>query len=498
MTETVKKGSVTIFLALILSLVLSLVCASIESVRMSAARAQILNSMDIGLYSLFGQYDRTLLEEYDLFVLYAGGKEELDMASLYDNFQSYMKPVLKQNSQKMEILQGGFNGYRLLTDGNGEAFYQQAVQYMRETLGSQGVQALLGKLKDQEQKTETAEKKGEQAENGNTLNSYDSAVEDAAQKSEEARKEQENNKKNEDDFSAGGSAEDFSDGVKTEVENPIPVIRRVRKMGLLDLVVPAERGISDIVVDKRALASGRRLQTGMAMDSDIQSDNSYTSGILFSQYLLDKLGNYRNPSSTGLNYQVEYVLGGKNSDRENLKSVAGKLLLVRQGVNMAHLIADSSKRMQIEASSLAIASGFLIPPAAAVIEAALIFCWAFAESILDVRELLAGGHVPLVKTASDWQLSLSNLSNILDRLDSSRKDTRGGMSYEDYLRVLLMSKSKQDKVLRGMDMIECAIRERGKRTGFRMDHCVTALEASADIRANRKKIFTVTRQYAYE
>ena len=165
---------------------------------------------------------------------------------------------------------------------------------------------------------------------------------------------------------------------------------------------------------------------------------------------------------------------------------------------MAYLIADSGKRMQIEALSLAIASGFLIPPAAAVIEAALIFCWAFAESILDVRELLAGGHVPLAKTASDWQLSLSNLSDILGQLDSSRKDSNGGMSYEDYLGILLMSKSKQDKVLRGMDMIECSIRERGKRTGFRMDHCVTALEASADIRANGKKTFTVTRQYAYE
>ena len=58
MAGNVKKGSITIFLALILSLVLSLVCASIESVRMAAARTQILNSMDIGLYSLFGQYDR--------------------------------------------------------------------------------------------------------------------------------------------------------------------------------------------------------------------------------------------------------------------------------------------------------------------------------------------------------------------------------------------------------------------------------------------------------
>ena len=163
---------------------------------------------------------------------------------------------------------------------------------------------------------------------------------------------------------------------------------------------------------------------------------------------------------------------------------------------MAYLLSDSGKRIQVETLALAIASGFLIPPAAAVIEAALIFCWAFAESILDVRELFAGGHVPLVKNASDWQLSLSNLSHILDHLDTSRKDSKGGMSYEDYLRVLLIAKGKQEKVIRGMDMIECSIR--GKRPGFRMDHCIVALEASADVKANNKKTFTVTRQYAYE
>lgn len=55
-----ERGSITLFLALILSLLLSLVCTSIESVRMASARTQILNSMDIGLYSVFGQYDNFL------------------------------------------------------------------------------------------------------------------------------------------------------------------------------------------------------------------------------------------------------------------------------------------------------------------------------------------------------------------------------------------------------------------------------------------------------
>ena len=40
-----ERGSITLFLALILSLLLSLVCTSIESVCMASARTQILNSM---------------------------------------------------------------------------------------------------------------------------------------------------------------------------------------------------------------------------------------------------------------------------------------------------------------------------------------------------------------------------------------------------------------------------------------------------------------------
>lgn len=47
-------------------------------------------------------------------------------------------------------------------------------------------------------------------------------------KSEEAEKNQEN-QKDSGDFGDGGSSEDFTGGVNKDVENPIPVIRRVRK-----------------------------------------------------------------------------------------------------------------------------------------------------------------------------------------------------------------------------------------------------------------------------
>ena len=437
-----ERGSITLFLALILSLLLSLVCTSIESVCMASARTQILNSMDIGLYSVFGQYDRKLLEEYDLFALDGSmGGGQLNLAKICDNLESYMKPVLKQNSQKLELHQSGLTGYRLLTDECGEVFYQQIVQYMQETLGSQGVQLLLNKMSDRERKTEEADLKAKQAETGGSIDRYDSEMNQASQKSRQAAQEAENRQQQEGQISTQPAP------TQPQADNPISIIKRIMKMGILELVLPPGREISTRTVSKDTMVSGRQLQQGMEMPDGVTADSSYTSGVLFQQYLMNHLGNYTDPSKESLAYQMEYVFGGRDNDIDNLKSVASKLLFIREGVNFACLMADNVKRTEAQALAAAIASGFLVPPAAVVIESALLLCWAFAESVLDVRELFAGGKIPLVKTSADWQISLSNLSSLMEGLDSMRKNNEHGLSYEDYLQVLILPVSKEKKVM---------------------------------------------------
>lgn len=487
----VKRGSITVFLALILSLVTALVCTGIESVRMAAARTQILNGADIGLYSLFGQFDREMLKDYDLFLLDGScGDGSLDLASVYDNFSSYMKPVLKQNSQNLSVVQGGFSAYRLLTDEGGEPFYNQVVQYMKETLGSQGVSLLLDKMKDRKEKTEQAEQAGQQAESGEIIENYDTEMEETNKKNEEALLEAEKNQE-------GGELEDNVAAPPTQkVVNPISIIRRIRKMGILELVIPGNKGVSDGQIQAGSLLSQREKQRGMPMYEAEKTDVSYTSQILFQQYLMEKLGNYSSPGQGGLKYQTEYILGGKMGDIENLKFVAKRLLLIREGVNMVHLVSDGAKRAQAASLAAAIASAFLIPPATGVIEAAILLCWAFGESILDVRELFDGGKVPLIKSAADWQLSLENLPELLNGLDSVRRGSEDGMNYEDYLQVLLLGVSREEKIERAMDMIEMCVREKGRKN-FRMDSCIVAAEISVDVKANKRKVFNVTRAYGY-
>ena len=46
----------------------------------------------------------------------------MNLAAVYDNLESYMEPVMDQNSQKLSVQQGGISGYLLMTDADGEVF----------------------------------------------------------------------------------------------------------------------------------------------------------------------------------------------------------------------------------------------------------------------------------------------------------------------------------------------------------------------------------------
>ena len=79
-----NKGTITVFLSLISMLFLSLFCTMAESVRVQAARFQAAAAFDMGLFSIFGEYDRVLLEEYDLWFLDGSSEEAKNQRSAGD------------------------------------------------------------------------------------------------------------------------------------------------------------------------------------------------------------------------------------------------------------------------------------------------------------------------------------------------------------------------------------------------------------------------------
>ena len=108
-------------------------------------------------------------------------------------------------------------------------------------------------------------------------------------------------------------------------------------------------------------------------------------------------------------YETEYLLFGHAGDRENLSSAASRLLAVREGLNLIHILSDPQKRGEAEALAVTIAGGTGLLPLVGVIKFFIMGVWALGEAVLDVRALFNGEKVPFLKTQDSWRLDLDGL-----------------------------------------------------------------------------------------
>ena len=71
---------------------------------------------------------------------------------------------------------------------------------------------------------------------------------------------------------------------------------------------------------------------------------------------------------------------------------------------------------------------------------------------MDLRSMLKGNRVPLVKSRETWQLQLSSLLTLGTQEDTKEgADAPEGLEYKDYLRMLLFLAPKQTSGLRALE-----------------------------------------------
>ena len=472
--------------------VLSLIVTGVWSVTVAGARVSAVSSVDLGLYSLFGQYDKDFMEHFGLLFVDGGaGEADLQMGRIYHELEGTVDYNLFAESFTSEmrpaVNQGTIEGYTLATDGGGSIFKEQVIEYMKETLGAQGVQALLEKVQSESETVKKQEEDKTKIDSGD-IEDYE-AVKQAA---EEARALAEEEANENDDMTVLPPVEE------TEVVNPIEIIKTLKEMGTLTLLIPQEEQLSRKEIDLTTVVSQRTLQQGMGVIPSSNDNDGITNEFLFQEYLLSRCGSYTNPvAAAALEYQVEYILQGKSSDIENLKGVANRLLLIREAANVLHLIADSEKKAQASGMALAISTAIGMPQAAQVVEGVLIACWAFGESVIDVRALFRGEKVPLIKTGNSWQLSLDQLANLPQLLNGEMGGSDKGLDYQGYLRILLLLKKSEEKVMRTMDAAEMTMRGVGGRENFRMDSCLFSIDVKMQI-GIWQNTYYISRSYGYD
>lgn len=130
-----KKGEVTAFLSILFLLFLSLTATIIESASVQITKNKRRVDVERAVESVFAEYQKDLLEEYDVFAL----------DSTYERGIFAEKNLL----DRMEFYGAGKGTYKvekiqLLSDDFGRAFREQVITYMKQKSGIGNVEELAG------------------------------------------------------------------------------------------------------------------------------------------------------------------------------------------------------------------------------------------------------------------------------------------------------------------------------------------------------------------
>lgn len=191
--------------------------------------------------------------------------------------------------------------------------------------------------------------------------------------------------------------------------------------------------------------------------------------------------------------EQEYILYGKLTDQENEESAKTGLLLFRTTMNLAHIYSDTEKREALAAAATLLTPG----PEAIATQFALAGTWAGAEALIDLNKLERGGRVPLYKTASEWTLSLKQaVENQTIEFGTNQNDGKG-LSYEEYLFILLCFLDREQKLARMMDVIQLNI-QGTEDMNFQFGQCYTGFEYECELkRINTYLGYSVHRKGEY-
>ena len=313
--------------------------------------------MDRAVYSVFGEYQKELLEEYGIFAV-EGSYETGNFSEkqLIDRMHYYGASGVWPEVE----------GIQFLTDQNGQAFREGAVKYMEDLYGISIIQGL-GALAE---KWEQQEITGEQTkdESNQSLEELDDML-----NQNQSSLPMEN--------------------------NPLPHIEQLKKSGLISLVFPKEKQVSQKQVrgEETGLPPGRCGPGGGHFRSEAMWMR-LRKKLLFHEYILKKFGNAveEEKEKRSLAYEVEYLLEGKTSDQENLEAVLNQAAFDPDGAEFCISADGYSKQAEAGAMALALATAVALPMLEPVVKQVLLAAWAFGESVMeftfsDVRKTRCSG-----------------------------------------------------------------------------------------------------------
>ena len=284
-----------------------------------------------------------------------------------------------------------------------------------------------------------------------------------------------------DDFNMDELWLNISGGVvKQEDSGFLSTVSDVFSKGLLKAVTGGDISDKKIKTDELPSVTAK-IRKDSVPGNILQA--SYKTVVL-GEYILEHFGNYsEQKEETALIYEVEYIIGGKASDNDNLKNAAEKIVMLRTGLNYISFMNDSAKLAQAELMAQAIIGFTGIEPIVETVKTVIIGIWCLAEALCDAKALFAGGKVPAVKEPFEWTISAAGLKNFSRTILPSATEANG-LEYKEYLRILLLMQDISDQAFRTMDMIQADSCMKYNEN-FRMKDCICSIDLQTEYHAGQ-------------
>lgn len=449
-----KKGYITVFFTITLALCISMFAGLMYGLRENAIRMKAKCAIGAGMESIYGEYNKALWDRFGL--LFVDSSFQTQVSSMVLEQEHLRDTINKNFDEEIPYLWTAKDllkirctditpiRVRLASDNNGKEIFRQGSEYMKTRTKLTYMEELMSLV-----------------DSYNVFQLGDTSI---VKQTKEAL----------DEVGDTSEAYDF-DGwltfakAKEDSQGHLKILSPLR--GIAD-----ESSISLLQFDSSAYAGERALNTG-------NWDSTYEEGVvdwfLFREYLCEKCSFYGNKKDGSLlDYQLEYLLGGKDSDVSNLETIVNRILLIREAANVITLYRDESKMSVIKTVVETIMTILMVPELSEAVSFLIVAGWSWIESRTDLKTLLAGGKVALVKAPEEWKTDLSSAMNNLLGKDNSEEN---GLSYKDYLRLFLVFSDTDTLCLRFMSVIEQDIRLTDKNEFFRLDNCFDACEYEISI-----------------
>lgn len=209
--------------------------------------------------------------------------------------------------------------------------------------------------------------------------------------------------------------------------------------------------------------------------------------LIYQAYIKEYFKNYVSSenkfSKTPVKYEQEYILCGKSSDKQNLKQVVQRILLLRTIANFTYLLTDQGKMQKARTAAVALVGFTGIGVLVQGVQYVILAAWAYEEALVDAAALLLGYEVPIYKSPNTFVLSFTDICTISkSKIQSKAKELgqkkcTGAIKYEDYLTLFMLFEPKQQKTYRIMDLIEANMKLRHSNL-FSFEDCIYGVTVS--------------------